>query len=514
MDAASFLLVLAIGGANVDTQLESVTPQRHTSHLAGQAGWVSDQSSPPPAAAPTGDRYQLGAISGGTTVSAPPSVVDRTRAAVIESSNALRDGVEAGIQAANRQLYQGNEQVIETAQTAGQELSNQFQGWAGTAAQQAGIAPGATGTLPAVVNTRQQVSNPFATSTPAARSAPASTAKTRGGVAPPPWDGAPMANELDSLSDAEPAIAAPRTAALSKAPVQTDRGWTSVHSSVAPPALVAPRLVNTAEAASPHASTAASAALLQPLVGDRGPSFPVTISANQPLDHSVLAQPRQAQQPPVATASANENWGLGWDGKAASQPTQPATIGNRYGAGGISAGTSAAHEPGVAASQPSATASTTTAPPSGQTPVTQPATTVGIGAWPQAADNNAWPAAPPTTQAGAVAGRDTAASAGPAASNATMPPATGSMATVGTLLNPANPGSATAVVGGVGDTPPTLQTPVGEQVPWMPLLVVSLSLAGSIGANLFLGWSYIDARQKYRTLVQKTANKFRRATTA
>jgi hypothetical protein len=45
----------------------------------------------------------------------------------------------------------------------------------------------------------------------------------------------------------------------------------------------------------------------------------------------------------------------------------------------------------------------------------------------------------------------------------------------------------------------------------MPLLVVSLSLAGSLGANLFLGWSYMDARQKYRSLVQKTANKFRRA---
>jgi hypothetical protein len=50
--------------------------------------------------------------------------------------------------------------------------------------------------------------------------------------------------------------------------------------------------------------------------------------------------------------------------------------------------------------------------------------------------------------------------------------------------------------------------------PWLPLLVVSLSLAGSLGANLFLGWSYLDARQRYRTLVQKTADKFRRAAAA
>ena len=62
-------------------------------------------------------------------------------------------------------------------------------------------------------------------------------------------------------------------------------------------------------------------------------------------------------------------------------------------------------------------------------------------------------------------------------------------------------------------TPPA-QAPAGNDVPWMPLLVVSLSLAGSIGANLFLGWSYMDARQKYRHLVQKTANKFRRAAAA
>jgi hypothetical protein len=59
--------------------------------------------------------------------------------------------------------------------------------------------------------------------------------------------------------------------------------------------------------------------------------------------------------------------------------------------------------------------------------------------------------------------------------------------------------------------PPTLST---DQPPWLPLLVVSLSLAGSLGANLFLGWSYLDARQKYSTLVRKTADKFRRAAAA
>jgi hypothetical protein len=53
-----------------------------------------------------------------------------------------------------------------------------------------------------------------------------------------------------------------------------------------------------------------------------------------------------------------------------------------------------------------------------------------------------------------------------------------------------------------------------EQPPWLPLLLVSLSLMGSLSANLFLGWSYLDARQKYRSLVRKTADTFRRVTTA
>jgi hypothetical protein len=60
---------------------------------------------------------------------------------------------------------------------------------------------------------------------------------------------------------------------------------------------------------------------------------------------------------------------------------------------------------------------------------------------------------------------------------------------------------------GSSSTAPARNT---EQRPWLPLLVVSLSLMGSLSANLFLGWSYLDARQKYRSLVRKTADTFRR----
>jgi hypothetical protein len=49
------------------------------------------------------------------------------------------------------------------------------------------------------------------------------------------------------------------------------------------------------------------------------------------------------------------------------------------------------------------------------------------------------------------------------------------------------------------------------QQPWVPLIASVLGLAGSLAANLFLGWSYLDARQKYQSLVRRTADTFRRA---
>jgi hypothetical protein len=48
----------------------------------------------------------------------------------------------------------------------------------------------------------------------------------------------------------------------------------------------------------------------------------------------------------------------------------------------------------------------------------------------------------------------------------------------------------------------------------MPLVFALLGLIGSVSANFFLGWSYMDARQKYQALVRKTAGKFRRAAEA
>jgi hypothetical protein len=69
---------------------------------------------------------------------------------------------------------------------------------------------------------------------------------------------------------------------------------------------------------------------------------------------------------------------------------------------------------------------------------------------------------------------------------------------------------------GYGNQPGTMNglngQPGQEQLPWLPLLVVSLCLAGSFGANLYLGWSYADARYRYHLLIRKSSESFHRAT--
>ena len=45
-------------------------------------------------------------------------------------------------------------------------------------------------------------------------------------------------------------------------------------------------------------------------------------------------------------------------------------------------------------------------------------------------------------------------------------------------------------------------------------VLVVLALAASLAANFYLGASYLDSRQKYQSLVRKTAETFRRVKAA
>lgn len=63
----------------------------------------------------------------------------------------------------------------------------------------------------------------------------------------------------------------------------------------------------------------------------------------------------------------------------------------------------------------------------------------------------------------------------------------------------------------------TQQTPAGVHNPdqtWVPMVLAVIGLAMSFAANLYLGASYLDARQKYQSLVRKTADTFRRVSAA
>jgi hypothetical protein len=62
-----------------------------------------------------------------------------------------------------------------------------------------------------------------------------------------------------------------------------------------------------------------------------------------------------------------------------------------------------------------------------------------------------------------------------------------------------------------------LQTQAGvhnSDQPWVPMVLAVIGLAMSFAANLYLGASYLDARQKYQSLVRKTADTFRRVSAA
>jgi hypothetical protein len=238
-------------------------------------------------------------------------------------------------------------------------------------------------------------------------------------------------------------------------PVRTESGWTSIGSNVAAPPLIIPR------SAAPPATSA-------PLrVANGGPSFPAS-SWDTGSAASSATISRSGNSLPAENTARD------------LVPVQP--------------------QPGQNV-QPSQQAASTLDDPWardiwGQTPQAQPAA--------------------PTTQStpsNAATIRNPAAEWQTGAGQPTLVP---TQPTNQTLSGNPNTGFGTA---GPQNVPPTgttqnLPTATAEQQPWLPLLLVSLSLMGSLSANLFLGWSYLDARQKYRSLVRKTADTFRRVTNA
>jgi hypothetical protein len=82
----------------------------------------------------------------------------------------------------------------------------------------------------------------------------------------------------------------------------------------------------------------------------------------------------------------------------------------------------------------------------------------------------------------------------------------------GPTIVPVNTPGNQATIGFATPASPTAQAAAPkEELPWWPFVGVNMGLVGSLAANLFLGWSYADARHKYRTLVRKTTHAFQKS---
>jgi hypothetical protein len=495
MEAASILIVLAALGVNVSgppvDSTRELAAVHHTVYFAGQSGWAPDRyetSSEP--APPTYDRYPAAPVHTASNVAPPPSISDRARSAFTETGTTLREGVEAGIEAANQQFRRG-----------GEELSEQLQGWSdnvGRELQSTGNNLRTSAEQAVGGGSNRQFSNPFAPTT-----APAASAKTRTGVAPPPWDNNSSSAAPDWPAEPEDASSAiDQRALIEVLPARTESGWTIMGSTVVPPALVVPQLVNSPQNAATQQSSA----------DDGWPEFPALPSAREP---AVTVRAAQASQTTAATAET-DSWAVGWGadsgtqqatiGRSGLQPatiersgTQPATIGRSdtrasEGSTGLNRGSVAAQAPA---------ASPQDSQPKAERKNDDP--------W---ADYDPWPQTTSTTSAGSPAQQQTGTTASPQATSSAnnQPPIGVAIGDAGLTVPksalPNSTGQAPTLPNSVGKAPAT------EEPPWMPLIVVSLSLAGSLGANLFLGWSYMDARLKYLSLVSKTADKFRRTSKA
>jgi hypothetical protein len=396
-----------------DVPRETISAVERTAYFADEGRWTSGQTNAaPPVGSSTYDRYALPAAGGASGVSPPPSVLERTQAAITETGTTLSDGIQAGVQAANQQLSQTGEQVIDSTRRAGQEFGQELQDFVQNPGRQLqssanDIRATAEQSMGAIGNQLQQVTNPFVNS----NSPPATGTSAQAGVAPPPWSST-------SPGGGSPIYTA--SGGANRAPQRTATGWTSIGSDMAPPPLTVPELVSSPTASRDDNWPPRTAS-------NGGPGFP-------PLDESYTSQDTQ-----TAVTSIDALEGDTWSQPPQSLPTNTPQLTNNQGVAVQSPG--AEWQVGGAAASPNA----------------------NLGA--------------------------------------------SQMSTAGSLVDGTQPRGINQP--GVNQNQ-MAAAPTPEQPPWVPFLVVSLALVGSLSANLFLGWSYLEARQRYRSLVRKTADTFRR----
>lgn len=323
-----------------------------------------------------------------------------------------------------------------------------------------------------------QPTNPFATQS----AAPAASSSASGNLAPPPWPtntGTPAAAPKSSWDSAAPITPVDRSLLTNPTTSQSSSGWSSIGSSIAAPPMLTPQMpapVNTTSF-------------------DNGPSFTTdSYRGTQPSFGSSANTAPQLQSPSTTTSTAGtDNWASPWGTSSDNNSAPISRTDNNQSRPVANRDSAFPTFPRVETSSQD-TRST----------VAKPADTWNDDSWSRNSQS-------PQNGAGPSIGAAKTAGIGSAGNNAPQlsPPAIGSAGN-NMSFNGTNPNASQSptLVNAAKPTQPA--TANGEPQPWVTLLVAILGLAGSLAGNVYLGWSYLDARQKYQALVRRTADTFRR----
>jgi hypothetical protein len=314
-----------------------------------------------------------------------------------------------------------------------------------------------------------------------------------GGTISTPQAASATSRSSQSSWPAPPPLASPQGISPSATSAATSPGWSSIKPELAPPRLPTPSIPNVTRMASNTPSSRSA-----------GPSFPPPPAAsNQPL-HSVLADPATSN-----SNSGNQDWASVWG--TSSTPSSSAS-GSDVGVGMVpvtprAGGSFPAPPTQTATVDPDAARWAWPSPTSSATAITANS---NPGAAPvddryktaSSSSSNAaseWANFPPQ--------QNNSVNHSPSNHAAAQSPSQVTPASI--LKHPLDIGQPPEI--GVQQLANQQPGPRPEEVPWKPLLAVSLALAGSLGANLFLGWSYAESRHRYLALVAKTTHSFQKA---
>ena len=339
----------------------------------------------------------------------------------------------------------------------------------------------AAGQTIGMVSGQAAASNPFAATT---TSAGTTNGTARGGVTSP-WPSTPAATSAAPGWPTNSPAANTATTRGDAGVTAINGGWTSIGTAIAAPQLLIPQMPTTTTTFGGSNTFAATSTT----AGNSGPNLS-TAATNDPQHfHSVLADPSRSTTPASKPA---DDWVSGWNNNSGGQSATIARTGSQPSLGGTVRDSDLVTLPTntAAASQD----------PRGVT------VSRANDAW-----TDTWNQPPPGAPAAAIG----AAVINPVPNASVGGPSLGSQPGGQFAGQPSSqtPNSQTLGQLQLGGHEPEFQSAgngTTEPQPWVPLIASVLTLAASMAANLYLGVSYLDARQKYQSLVRKTAETFRR----